>query len=128
MSSTEQSSIMRDRYDVVIAGARCSGASTAILLARRVLVVDPAERGSDTVSTHALMRGDVLQRHRWGVLDVVRTAEVARELGETQASMGEISEARRFLERSVELFQGLNAGLDVTEVQERLEQIQGVTP
>ena len=72
-----QERISHDRYDVIIAGARCAGASTAMLLARqglRVLVVDPAKRGSDTLSTHALMRGGVLQLHRWGVLDAVRSA------------------------------------------------------
>lgn len=66
-----------NRYDVVIAGARCAGASTAMLLARRglkVLVVDPLPRGRDTLSTHALMRGAVLQLHRWGLLDAVRAA------------------------------------------------------
>ena len=68
---------LRSEYDVIIAGARCAGAATALLLARqgvRVLVVDPARRGSDTLSTHALMRGAVLQLHRWGVLDEVRAA------------------------------------------------------
>ncbi len=78
MASTMQSPITRDRYDVVIAGARCAGASTAMLLARqgmRVLVVDPTSRGSDTLSTHALMRGGVLQLHRWGLLDAVRAAD-----------------------------------------------------
>lgn len=67
----------RDRYDVVIAGARCAGASAAMLLARRgfrVLVVDPLRYGSDTLSTHALMRGGVLQLRRWGLLDDVRKA------------------------------------------------------
>lgn len=70
-------SIERDRYDVVIAGARVAGASTAMLLARagaRVLVVDPVPRGRDTLSTHALMRGAVLQLHRWGLLDEIRSA------------------------------------------------------
>jgi 2-polyprenyl-6-methoxyphenol hydroxylase-like FAD-dependent oxidoreductase len=46
-----------------------------MLLARRgleVLVVDPVRYGKDTLSTHALMRGAVLQLHRWGVLDAVR--------------------------------------------------------
>jgi flavin-dependent dehydrogenase len=65
------------RYDVVIAGARCAGASTAMLLARRglrVLVVDPAREGSDTLSTHAMMRGGVLQLHRWGLLDRIRAS------------------------------------------------------
>lgn len=69
--------INETRYDVIIAGARCAGASTALLLAReglRVLVVDPAARGSDTLSTHALMRGAVLQLHRWGVLEEIRSA------------------------------------------------------
>ena len=72
-----QEQISLDRYDVIIAGARCAGASTAMLLARqglRVLVVDPAKRGTDTLSTHALMRGGVLQLHRWGVLDAIRSA------------------------------------------------------
>ncbi len=78
MSSNLKPPITQDRYDVVIAGARCAGASTEMLLARqglRVLVVDPTSRGSDTLSTHALMRGGVLQLHRWGLLDAVRAAE-----------------------------------------------------
>lgn len=64
-------------YDVVVAGARCAGASTAMLLARagaRVLVVDPQRRGSDTLSTHALMRGGALQLARWGLLDRIADA------------------------------------------------------
>ena len=67
---------IRSRYDVLIAGARCAGASTALLLARRglrVLVVDPLKKGSDTLSTHALMRGGVLQLSRWGLLDAIRS-------------------------------------------------------
>lgn len=77
MNDSVQSPVMFNRYDAVIAGARCAGASTALLLARRglrVLVVDPARRGSDTLSTHALMRGGVVQLHRWGVLDTIRDA------------------------------------------------------
>jgi flavin-dependent dehydrogenase len=61
-------------WDVIIIGGRVAGASTARLLARaglRVLVVERARRGADTVSTHALMRGGVLQLHRWGLLDLV---------------------------------------------------------
>lgn len=61
-------------YDVIVVGARCAGAATAMLLARagrRVLVVDRAKRGTDTLSTHALMRGGVLQLRRWGVLDEI---------------------------------------------------------
>jgi 2-polyprenyl-6-methoxyphenol hydroxylase-like FAD-dependent oxidoreductase len=67
----------RSRYDAVIVGARCGGAATAQLLAReglRVLVVDRSRYGADTLSTHALMRGAVVQLHRWGVLDAVERA------------------------------------------------------
>jgi len=67
----------RSRYDVIIAGARCAGASTAMLLARRglrVLVVDPVPFGRDTLSTHALMRGAVMQLHRWGLLGEIHAA------------------------------------------------------
>jgi flavin-dependent dehydrogenase len=59
------------QYDAIVIGARCAGASTAMLLAReglRVLLVDRTPPGTDTLSTHALMRGGVLQLHRWGVL------------------------------------------------------------
>jgi 2-polyprenyl-6-methoxyphenol hydroxylase-like FAD-dependent oxidoreductase len=61
-------------WDAVVVGARVAGASTALLLARaglRVLVVDRARRGSDTLSTHALMRGGVAHLQRWGLLDGV---------------------------------------------------------
>ena len=91
MSSTVRSPIMQDHYDVIIAGARCAGASTAMLLARqglRVLVVDPTSRGSDTLSTHALMRGGVLQLHRWGVLDAIQSAETPA-IGKTTFHYGD---------------------------------------
>jgi 2-polyprenyl-6-methoxyphenol hydroxylase-like FAD-dependent oxidoreductase len=68
---------MRPSYDVVIVGARAAGAATAMLLARRgvrVLVVDKEAPGSDTLSTHALMRAGVLQLARWGVLPDVERA------------------------------------------------------
>jgi 2-polyprenyl-6-methoxyphenol hydroxylase-like FAD-dependent oxidoreductase len=61
----------RTSYDVLIVGARCAGAATAMLLARsgmRVLAVDHGSYATDTLSTHALMRGGVAQLHRWGVL------------------------------------------------------------
>jgi len=64
-------------YDAVIVGARVAGAATAMLLARfglRVLLVDRGRPGTDTMSTHALMRGGVLQLSRWGLLDAVVAA------------------------------------------------------
>jgi 2-polyprenyl-6-methoxyphenol hydroxylase-like FAD-dependent oxidoreductase len=68
---------MPEKYDAIIVGARCAGASTALLLARagaRVLVIDRGAYGTDTLSTHALMRGGVLQLHRWGVLPEIVAA------------------------------------------------------
>jgi flavin-dependent dehydrogenase len=70
-------STRNSHYDVVIAGARCAGAATAMLLARqgaRVLLLDRSRYGTDTLSTHALMRGAVLQLHRWGLLPQVIAA------------------------------------------------------
>ncbi len=64
-------------YDAVVIGARCAGAATAMLLARagqRVLVVDRGRYGTDTRSTHALIRGAVVQLHRWNVLPAVVAA------------------------------------------------------
>ena len=68
---------IRPRYDAIVVGARVAGAATAMLLARaglRVLVVDRARLGEDTLSTHALMRGAVLQLHRWGLLQALEAA------------------------------------------------------
>src|SRR5436190_18636173 len=66
---------MTAAYDVVVVGGRVAGASTALLLAQagvRVVLVDRGRRGTDMVSTHALMRAGVLQLLRWGVLpDVI---------------------------------------------------------
>jgi flavin-dependent dehydrogenase len=77
---SKQQSEFRRRYDAVVVGARCAGAATAMLLARQgldVLVVDKAQYGSDTLSTHALMRGAVMQLHHWGVLEAVKAAGTA---------------------------------------------------
>ena len=64
-------------YDVVVVGGRVAGASSALLLARagaRVALVDRSAHGSDTLSTHGLMRAGVLQLSRWGLLDRVVAA------------------------------------------------------
>jgi flavin-dependent dehydrogenase len=61
-------------YDVVVVGGRVAGASTALLMARagaRVALLDRGHRGSDTLSTHGLMRAGVLQLSRWGLVDRV---------------------------------------------------------
>src|SRR4030095_10446696 len=51
--------------------------ATALVLAHagaRVLLVDKGVHGSDTLSTHALMRGAVLQLHQWGILPAIIAA------------------------------------------------------
>jgi flavin-dependent dehydrogenase len=64
--------ILSPTYDVIVVGARVAGAATAMRLAQnglRVLVVDRSRHGADTLSTHALMRGGVMQLQQWGLLD-----------------------------------------------------------
>jgi 2-polyprenyl-6-methoxyphenol hydroxylase-like FAD-dependent oxidoreductase len=65
---------MPSNYDAIIVGARCAGAPLAMLLARRgyrVLLVDKAPFGSDTISTHVIHPVGVSYLARWGVLDKV---------------------------------------------------------
>lgn len=67
---------MTTAYDVLVVGGRVAGASTAMLLARagaRVALVERAAYGSDTVSTHGLMRAGVMQLSRWGLLGELAT-------------------------------------------------------
>jgi flavin-dependent dehydrogenase len=69
------------RYDAIVVGARAAGAATAMLLARRglsVLAVDRGVYGTDTLSTHALMRAGVLQLARWGLLDRIESEGTPR--------------------------------------------------
>ncbi len=68
---------MTGTHDVVVVGGRVAGAATALLLARagvRVALVERSAYGSDTVSTHGLMRAGVLQLARWEILDDVIAA------------------------------------------------------
>ncbi len=60
------------QYDVLIVGARCAGASLAMLLARRglkVLAVDRANFPSDTISTHFMWPRTTAFLASWGLLD-----------------------------------------------------------
>jgi flavin-dependent dehydrogenase len=64
-------------YDAIVVGARCAGASTALLLARagyRVLLVDKGTYGSDVVSTHLIHQPGVAALARWGLLEKVRAS------------------------------------------------------
>lgn len=59
-------------YDAIVVGARCAGATTAMLMAQkgmRVLLVERGAPGTDTLSSHNLTRGAVKQLVRWGLSD-----------------------------------------------------------
>ena len=62
-------------YDAIVVGARCAGASLAMLLAskgHRVLLVDRATFPSDhTMSTHLVWQNGANRLRRWGLLDTV---------------------------------------------------------
>jgi flavin-dependent dehydrogenase len=57
-------------YDAIVVGARCAGAPTAMLLARkglRVLLVDRDSFPSDHMSTHWIHQPGVARLGRWGL-------------------------------------------------------------
>lgn len=61
-------------YDAIVVGARCAGASLAMLLARRgrrVLALDRTHFPSDTVSTHFLWPRTTAALARWSLLDTL---------------------------------------------------------
>jgi 2-polyprenyl-6-methoxyphenol hydroxylase-like FAD-dependent oxidoreductase len=63
---------MKYDYDTIVVGARCAGASTAMLLARqghRVLLVDRARFPSDVPQGHFIHRHGPPRLARWGLLD-----------------------------------------------------------
>jgi 2-polyprenyl-6-methoxyphenol hydroxylase-like FAD-dependent oxidoreductase len=63
---------MTSTYDAIVVGARCAGAPTAMLLARkgyRILLVDRATFPSDTLSTHVIQPLGVSALSRWGLLE-----------------------------------------------------------
>ncbi len=61
-------------YDAIIIGARCAGAPTAMLLARKgyqVLLVDKATFPSDIMSGHFIRPYGIARLKRWGLLEKV---------------------------------------------------------
>lgn len=94
----------RDReHDVVVVGARCAGAATAMLLARAghdVALVDRAAFPSDTLSTHALSRGGVVQLARWGLLDEVVDSGAPRIRTVTFRTAAGVESARTVKDRA----------------------------
>lgn len=78
-------------FDVIVVGARCGGAPTAMLFARagyRVLLLDRARLPADTLSTLYIQQSGVLLLDRWGLLDAVKATgcppldRVVYELGD----------------------------------------------
>src|SRR5260221_6430105 len=63
---------MSGTYDVIVVGARCAGASTAMLLARdglKVLLVDRAKLPSDIPHGHLIHRHGPRRLRDWGLLE-----------------------------------------------------------
>jgi flavin-dependent dehydrogenase len=61
-------------FDAIVVGARCAGAATALLLARkgfRVLIVDRARFPSEIPHGHFIHRVGPRLLQRWGVLDKI---------------------------------------------------------
>jgi flavin-dependent dehydrogenase len=66
--------VTANTFDAIVVGARCAGAPTAMLLARkgyRVLLVDRATFPSDTMSTHLIHAPGMALLHRWGLAERV---------------------------------------------------------
>ena len=91
-----------EHHQVVVVGARCAGAATAMLLARAghdVLLLDRSAFPSDTVSTHGIARGGVVQLARWGLLDDVH-ASGAPAVREVLFRLGDAQTVRRIKDRA----------------------------
>jgi flavin-dependent dehydrogenase len=81
--------------DVVVVGARCAGAATAMLLAQAghdVLVLDRADFPSDTVSTHVIARTGMVQLDRWGLLGALHDSGAPRLTRVSVQAGGEVME------------------------------------
>jgi 2-polyprenyl-6-methoxyphenol hydroxylase-like FAD-dependent oxidoreductase len=73
-ATTDLEARVSSTYDAIIVGARCAGAPTAMLLARRghrVLLVDRASFPTDTLSTHLIHAPGIAALRRWGLADEV---------------------------------------------------------
>ncbi|MDI1260991.1 NAD(P)/FAD-dependent oxidoreductase [Aquabacterium sp.] len=80
-------------HDVIVVGARCAGAATAMLLARqghKVLLIDQDRFPSDMrLSTHLVWHAGVDLLQKWGVLEAVR-ASLCPALTEFSLDLGEL--------------------------------------
>lgn len=72
--------IMHSVYNIIVAGARVGGASTAMLLARKgykVLLVDRAPYGSDIGHGHYIHKDGPRLLRKWGLLDRITASGCA---------------------------------------------------
>ena len=123
---------MTATYDAIVVGARCAGAPTAMLLARRghrVLLLDRASFPSDTLSCHFLHQSGVACLARWGLLREVAGSGCPRirsqilDLGPfalegAPAPAGDVSEAyavRRTVLDKILVDAAAEAGAEVRE-------------
>ena len=87
-------------YDAIIVGARCAGASLAMLLARqgaKVLLVDRATFPSDIPHGHFIHRHGPPRLRAWGLLDKVASrtpaiSRMARDAGDFPLRVGDLVE------------------------------------
>ena len=87
-------------YDAIIVGARCAGASLAMLLARqgaKVLLVDRATFPSDIPHGHFIHRHGPPRLRAWGLLDKVASrtpaiSRMVRDAGDFPLRVGDLVE------------------------------------
>lgn len=80
-------------YDVIVIGARCAGATTAMLLARhghRVLLLDRARFPSDIPHGHLVQQQGPVRLQRWGLLDRI-TASNCPSIESVRVDFGDSS-------------------------------------
>jgi flavin-dependent dehydrogenase len=78
-------------YDAIVIGARCAGASTALLSARkgyRTLLLDRARFPSDIPHGHFIHQEGPARLHRWGLLDAI-TASGCPRIDSAVSDMGD---------------------------------------
>ena len=81
-----------ERYDAVVVGARCAGASLAIRLARagwRVALVDRDRFPSDTISTHVMFPDSLQLLEQLGAMDRLRAGHRLAPVGYSWRVLGQ---------------------------------------
>jgi 2-polyprenyl-6-methoxyphenol hydroxylase-like FAD-dependent oxidoreductase len=80
-----------ERYDAVIVGGRCAGATVGAALARagwRVVMLDKDAEGSDTLSTHLVFPNTIARLAELGVLEDLSRRHELRPVGHRMRLIG----------------------------------------